>query len=294
MAKGYSLHLGLNFVDPKHYGGWDGELAACEFDANDMAAIAKAQGHAETTVLLTREATSGRLVKEMLRLARVLEADDLLFLTYSGHGGQVPAEGSDEDDKLDETWCLYDRQFIDNEIYNLLGRFRPGVRIVTLSDSCHSGTALRDRQRAGGPSPEEQVRSMARAARETMPADAVPPEEDAKPRLAPIDVTLDNYNENKDVYLALQAATAGAEGQVPAAGAILISGCQDAHVSLDGRHNGLFTGNLKKVWKEGAFDGGYRAFHQAIVARMPPTQVPNLFQVGNVTAAFLNRKPFTV
>jgi hypothetical protein len=90
MAKGYSLHLGLNFVDPKHYGGWDGELAACEFDANDMAAIAKAVGYAETTVLLTKEATAGRLIQEMLRLAKTLEQGDLLLLTYSGHGGQIP------------------------------------------------------------------------------------------------------------------------------------------------------------------------------------------------------------
>jgi hypothetical protein len=81
MAKGYSLHLGLNFVDPKHYGGWDGELAACEFDANDMAAIAKAVGYAETTVLLTKEATAGRLIQEMLRLAKTLEQGDLLLLT---------------------------------------------------------------------------------------------------------------------------------------------------------------------------------------------------------------------
>jgi hypothetical protein len=259
-----------------------------------MAAIASAQGYAETSVLLTKEATSGGLIKEMLRLARTLEARDLLFLTYSEHGGQIPDEGRDEDDRMDETWCLYDRQLIDDELYRLIGQFRKGVRIITLSDSCHSGTALRDRQRAGGPSPEEVVRHMARTARETMPPDAVPPDDDAKPRLAPIDVTLDNYNDNKDAYLALQAATAGAEAQPPAAGAILISGCQDAQVSLDGRKNGLFTGNLKKVWKEGSFDGGYRAFHQAIVARMPQTQIPNLFQVGDITPEFMNRKPFTV
>ena len=79
MAKGYSLHLGLNFADPRHYGGWDGELAACEFDANDMADIARGQGYAETTVLLTKEATSGRVIQEMLRLARTLTAGDLLF-----------------------------------------------------------------------------------------------------------------------------------------------------------------------------------------------------------------------
>ncbi len=37
--KALSLHIGLNLVDPKHYGGWSGPLAACECYANDMAAI---------------------------------------------------------------------------------------------------------------------------------------------------------------------------------------------------------------------------------------------------------------
>ncbi len=172
MAKGYSLHLGLNFVDPKHYGGWDGELAACEFDANDMAAIAKAVGYAETTVLLTKEATSGRLIKEMLRLAQDPGGRaTCCFLTYSGHGGQIPDEGSDEDDKMDETWCLYERQLIDDETLRLLGQFKKGVRIVSLSDSCHSGTVLRERVKAGGPSPEELARSIAKSAAETMPKD---------------------------------------------------------------------------------------------------------------------------
>ena len=85
---------------------------------------------------------------------------------------------------------------------------------------------------------------------------------------------MDAYNEHKDMYLALQAAPAGAESIPPAAGALLISGCQDAQVSLDGSKNGLFTANLKKVWKDGAFDSGYRRFHEMIVGRMPPTQTP--------------------
>ena len=36
MAKGISIHIGLNHVDPKHYQGWDGALNACIADANDM------------------------------------------------------------------------------------------------------------------------------------------------------------------------------------------------------------------------------------------------------------------
>lgn len=226
MAKGHSLHLGLNYVDPAHYGGWDGELRACEFDANDMAAIAQALGYTETTVLLTREAISGRLIWEMLRLAKTLEPGDLLFVSYSGHGGQIPDEGGDEDDFYDETWCLYDRQLIDDEIYRLLGQFKAGVRIVTLSDSCHSGSVLRMRRDAGGPSPQDLARSIARAAREMVPDDAAPPEE-ARGRAAPIEATIEAYNQHKDMYMALQVATAGAETTPPAAAALLISGCMD-------------------------------------------------------------------
>ena len=43
-GRGVSLHIGLNAVSAAAYGGWDGPLAACEFDANDMAAIAKSKG----------------------------------------------------------------------------------------------------------------------------------------------------------------------------------------------------------------------------------------------------------
>ena len=39
MPVGASLHIGLNAVDPKQYSGWDGQLTACEFDANDMGAL---------------------------------------------------------------------------------------------------------------------------------------------------------------------------------------------------------------------------------------------------------------
>ena len=44
MAQGISVHIGLNRVDPAQYEGWDGQLAACEADAKDMEALAKAQG----------------------------------------------------------------------------------------------------------------------------------------------------------------------------------------------------------------------------------------------------------
>ena len=45
---------------------------------------------------------------------------------------------------------------------------------------------------------------------------------------------------------------------------LLISGCQDDQLSRDGFKNGAFTGKLLSVWDEGAWKGGYPAFHEAI------------------------------
>jgi hypothetical protein len=41
---------------------------------------------------------------------------------------------------MDETWVCYDRQLIDDQLYELWGKFKASVRILVLSDSCHSGT----------------------------------------------------------------------------------------------------------------------------------------------------------
>ena len=56
MAKGISLNIGLNSVDPNHYGGWDGQLAGCENDANDMAKIARASNF-DVKKSLTKDGT---------------------------------------------------------------------------------------------------------------------------------------------------------------------------------------------------------------------------------------------
>jgi hypothetical protein len=112
-AKALSLHLGLNSVSPAAYDGWDGPLAACEFDAHDMAALAKTKGMTPT-VLLTKKATRAALLAAMRKAAKALKAGDLFFMSYSGHGGQMPDTNGDEPDKKDETWCLFDGQLIDD------------------------------------------------------------------------------------------------------------------------------------------------------------------------------------
>src|SRR6267142_3078276 len=118
MPKGISIHIGLNRVDPVHYGGWDGELTACEFDAKDMRALARAQGFT-THMLLTTAASTAAVTRAMTQAAAALLGGDMLLLTYSGHGGQMPDTNHDEADRQDETWVLYDRELVDDELYSL-------------------------------------------------------------------------------------------------------------------------------------------------------------------------------
>jgi len=290
--KAISLHIGLNGVSAAAYSGWDGPLAACEFDANDMAALAKKRGM-KPDVLLTKKATRSAVLAGMRRAARALKSGDLFFMSYSGHGGQVPDTNGDEVDRQDETWCLYDGQLIDDELYVELSKFAAGVRILVLSDSCHSGSVTR----AGPPPP-------------------APPGQ--RPKLMPPAVAMRVYRDHQAFYDRLQADVAKeaqsrkvavdpdvAVSQVGAASSatelvgkfnpavVLISGCQDNQTSMDGDHNGAFTEQLLKTWALGTFNGDYRSFHARIRAAMPPTQSPNLYLLGKA-ATFVKQVPFSV
>ena len=102
MARGISLHIGLNTVDPSHYDGWDGALSACEFDANDMQSVAEGRGF-ETNILLTKNASADAVTAAIESAAGQLDSGDFFFNTYSGHGGQVPDKNDEEEeDRSDE------------------------------------------------------------------------------------------------------------------------------------------------------------------------------------------------
>ena len=143
MAIGISLHVGLNTVDPNHYQGWSGPLVACEADAQDMSALAEASGF-KTEIVLTKNATRSAILNKISQAAGKCAAGDFFLLTNSSHGGQVPDLNSDEGDGADETICLYDGQLIDDELFMALSAFKAGVRVLVLSDSCHSGTMAKN------------------------------------------------------------------------------------------------------------------------------------------------------
>ena len=280
MPSGLSLHMGLNAVDPKHYAGWSGDLIACEADARDMRAIARSKGFADT-VLMTASATRAAFLAEMNKAASTLKSGDMFLLTYSGHGGSVPDASADENDFQDETWCLFDGQIIDDELDLLFCKFRPGVRILVLSDSCHSGTV---------------IKQLALAAHYGWFPAASLPGAKQRYRNMPTQICLSVYLEHQEFYDKVLAETGKKlKAATLNATVLLISGCQDSQLSRDGTFNGAFTGALKQAWAGGAFTGNYRNFTNEIIKRINlPDQVPNYYLTGANNLVFEVQRPFTL
>jgi hypothetical protein len=301
MAKGISIHIGLNHIDEDYY-GTDGELFGCINDANDMKAIASGLGYSTSEILLDEDATKANVVSEIARAADNMAGGDTLVLTYSGHGSQVDDVDGDEPDAKDETWCLYDQMLIDDELRQLWARFKAGTRIFMLSDSCHSGTVARMLMRRELDKVEPTTRAfllrrkVAQAAPKTLIAEAVRSLE-AVPepvyRLLPFDAQRHVSDAHGGELDAAQWLSGGSRAVIQTT-VIQISGCMDYQTSLDGAGNGLFTEKLKAVWNDGGFAGGYRTFHQEILKLMPATQTPNYDVVGAVNAGFEAAKPFTI
>ncbi|MEL6599326.1 MAG: D-Ala-D-Ala carboxypeptidase family metallohydrolase [Pseudomonadota bacterium] len=286
-AQARSLHLGLNFVDPVHYDGWDGELVACENDAHAMEALAQGEGF-QTVKLLTADATRGAVVEEIEAAARDLKTGDMFLMTVSAHGGQVHDFNNDEfaDDrrKLDETLCLYDSQLVDDELYKLWSNFAPGVRILMIPDTCHSGTMVR----ADAPPP----------ALSFMPQAARP-----RHRRMPSAMIRRVMMRNVDHYREIARSTSGIDESVILSGkqtpikanVMQIGACLDHQFANDGDDFGAFTGTLLDVWDNGRFKGDYKEFHRQIAARIGiPDQTPKFLELPPRDAMFAAQRPFAV
>ena len=294
MGKKYSLSVGLNAVDPKSYDGeWDGALACCEKDAKDINKVAVSLGYDKTEMLLTKSATRKNVLALLGAFAKELSAGDYLLLYYSGHGGQVTDVNGDEEDGADETWCLFDGELLDDEIYSCLSEFKPGVRIYVLSDSCHSGTVTKAAVRKSLKDYHERrnlIKSM------------------------PATVGIESERRRKKFYRKIQTDLAAkskkskgsvAEGAVLDVGNYmwavkasvkLLSGCQDnqeSGASPDPFHNSDFTDRLLITWNGGKFNNNYEKFHRKIISQMPSNQTPNVFTLGPEDPEFDRQSPFT-
>jgi len=277
MAKGISIHIGMEYIDPAHYGE-DGALRTCGRDCLDMQALAESQNYEESIVLLNEEGTREAVSTAIANAAEKLEAGDILFVSYSGHGTSIPDETGDEEDGKDETWCLFDGMLLDDELHALWTRFAEDVRIMVISDSCHSGTVTK---LSPGQDPETIILSKNF------------PEEEAKKV----------YLEHKSMYLKVKEEAAEFLDKELKASVKLIAGCQDDESSyvLPEDVNSLLTKEINRVWDAGQFVGNTEEFFEQIKAGVEVFarknkiyQMPNLYDVGKENAGFNSQKPFGI
>lgn len=145
----YSLHLGVNAPAESHYGeGVVPPLRWAHQDARDWRSFFTSRGW-QTTCWVGESATTSNLAHWIDGVVAKGDAD-LVVITWSGHGAQIPNETrlsagrpDQETDDFDELWAMHDRFLFDDEVLTLMSQFKPPTRVVVIADSCHSGTSFR-------------------------------------------------------------------------------------------------------------------------------------------------------
>ncbi|RYF98664.1 MAG: caspase family protein [Chitinophagaceae bacterium] len=274
----FSLHIGVNSVDTNHYKGWDGRLQGCENDALFYHDIAKREGCTRTEVLLSSDASKLPTSKAVLAFLDQGIADlhqgDNLIITYSGHGGTVEDKNHDEDDFQDETWCLYDRQLLDDELFQRFGRFKPGVNIFVISDSCHSGSIVRGdtSEATPGTTPESTPDTRLR-------------------RFVPRDKLFDTFQANRYIYEPLMRLPIVRTEDIPAS-VLQLGACQDNEYAMEDGPNGLFTKTIMKILERNAEISSYQELLVRTKRALTGIQQPNLLSYGSNHQLLIRSKPF--
>lgn len=275
MPKGYSLHVAVNQPDPAHYGPNLRPLHACLNDADNMAQLAAHAQFQKIEKLHDQEATYTNVIGQLNAYAQQAKAGDLVFISYSGHGSQIPVihpgDNSGEDDHLDETWCLYDTQLIDTELYHALTKFEKDVRILVLLDSCHSGTAIHEWIHESWAFLEDFLNSRDQRFRHVS--------ESIREKLF--------KKHRADFEKRQQEMIDQGVGKVQAS-VCLMSACQDNQRAIEDLHNGRFT---SAVLFEVDNQHTYRSLHKKIHQHLHAFQSPNLYTLGPKTDQML-KLPF--
>ena len=269
-----ALCIGIN-----NYPGTHMDLAGCVNDANDWAAELTARGFT-VIKLLDAQATKAAMVEGFKSIIGGASSGDVVLISFSGHGTYVPDLNGDEVDGLDEALCPYDIQtngaaFLDDEIHAIFAARKPGVRLVLIADSCHSGTVTR----AAAPDPD---------------ADDVP-----RPRFMPMgnwlpDAKLPKGASGKPfASVTVTAASSAFTGALSRAeGDLLLSGCKEGpnnfsyDARIKGRPNGAFTYYALKTLKALQPGATYADWQAAVnPVCLPSVQYPQSPQIVGSAAA---------
>jgi len=243
-----AICIGIN-----DYPGYDIDLSGCVNDAHNWRNALMERGFlvkSLTDKLATKENIEANLRHAVLGAQ---EGDTLVF-QYSGHGTQIPDENSEEADKMDEAWVPYDiyenGPILDDTLWKIFRSKKPGVKIILISDSCHSG-------------------SVARAF--NMPYQG-------RPKFVPFQKFIGQIKPIWDLTPTLVEKSFDATDEKVPWPCLLLSGCMDNEYSydamIDGRPTGAFSYWALKTLRMLPPNATYQQWHSTIRNRLPNNQWP--------------------
>ncbi|MEJ1960568.1 MAG: caspase family protein [Gammaproteobacteria bacterium] len=110
-----------------------------EADARAFAALASERGFDAPALLLGEGGTLAAVRAKLAEMAAISEPGDLFLLTFSGHGGRTKRRGPAGESREVGFWQLLDGTLNDEQLKAELVCFRPGVRVLVVSDNCGGG-----------------------------------------------------------------------------------------------------------------------------------------------------------
>lgn len=146
MPKGLSLHLGIDdYCDPP-CGIQD--LHGAVFDARAMQDLAERAGFTAAAKMhgYNTDGTSLHLLTTIRDAATKLDDGDYFVLTFDGYGLSFTLNAPSPIKR--QGWLLADGAFFFDDLWRALRVFETGVRVLVVSNSCHSGTIEEARDRA--------------------------------------------------------------------------------------------------------------------------------------------------
>jgi len=136
-----ALIIGINYL------GTSSALSGCINDANSIESYLKEQNFTNIKMLTdetTTKPTRENILNEIKTLLETSNANDTLFIYYSGHGSNTLDRNGDELDRYDELIVPLDFNFIkDDELKTIINTYgKSNTNLIALFDSCNSGSAL--------------------------------------------------------------------------------------------------------------------------------------------------------
>lgn len=270
LKKAISLHIGINVVDNAYYKGLVPELAGCVNDMEKMKMMASEMGY-DTYTLENDQAKKEVILEKISSLASQLQPGGILLITYAGHGAPVPGT-MDDDEEKDQTWVTYNGFLLDDEINACFASIEVDptqpIRIVVVSDSCHSRTVTRFFN------PAQKVRGL---------------------DINTFENVLKANNETVDL---IRARGRSEQGSTPKAYIKNLSACKDDQQAKEINGEGVFTKAILSVYNQ-VIKRGQKISYADFIRRVTEiisdsSQIPGVENTGAIAVEFDNQFPFQI